>query len=180
MAIDQAKPDPSAEWWTTSEVAAYLGLRVATVSSYRMRGQMPQPDMTLGRTHVWRPSKIINWQKAPPRPGVGGRPVADSGTASVGEDDDPTELTPARAEVVLQKACAAAGLDPDGARLLRVGSNAVFRLTAPVVARISRSGASVDQARRAVAVARWLESVDYPAVRAVDVDLSRSKTGFGR
>ena len=39
-----------------------------------------------------------------------------------------------------------------------------------MVARISRSGASVDQARRAVAVARWLESVDYPAVRAVDVD----------
>jgi aminoglycoside phosphotransferase (APT) family kinase protein len=170
VAIDQAKPDPSAEWWTTSEVAAYLGLRVATVSSYRMRGQMPEPDMTLGRTHVWRPSKIIAWQGTRPRPGVGGRPVADNGTDLAVEDDDPTELTPATASAVLQKACSAAGLDSAGARLLRVGSNAVFRLTAPVVARISRSGASVDQARRAVAVARWLESVDYPAVRAVDVD----------
>jgi hypothetical protein len=39
VAIDQAMPDPSAEWWTTSEVAAYLGLRIATVSSYRMRGR---------------------------------------------------------------------------------------------------------------------------------------------
>jgi aminoglycoside phosphotransferase (APT) family kinase protein len=126
--------------------------------------------MTLGRTHVWRPSKIIAWHKKRPRPGVGGRPVADNDTAPSGEDDDPTELSPARAGVILQKACATAGLDPDGARLLRVGSNAVYRLTAPVVARISRSGASVDQARRAVAVARWLESVDYPAVRAVDVN----------
>ena len=167
--IDQAKPDPSAEWWTTSEVAAYLGLRVATVSSYRMRGQMPEPDMTLGRTHIWRPSKIIAWHEARPRPGVGGRPGHDN-AAPTGEDDDSTELSPAKAGLILQKACATVGLEPHGARLLRVGSNAVFRLTAPVVARISRSGASVDQARRAVAVARWLESVDYPAVRAVDVD----------
>jgi len=167
--IDQAKPDPSAEWWTTSEVAAYLGLRVATVSSYRMRGQMPEPDMTLGRTHIWHPSKIIAWHEARPRPGVGGRPGHDN-AAPTGGDDDPTELSPVKAGLILQKACAAVGLDPHGARLLRVGSNAVFRLTAPVVARISRSGASVDQARRAVAVARWLESVGYPAVRAVDVD----------
>jgi len=167
--IDQAKPDPSAEWWTTSEVAAYLGLRIATVSSYRMRGQMPEPDMTLGRTHIWRPSKIIAWHEARPRPGVGGRPGRDN-AAPTGENDDSAELSPAKAGLILQKACATVGLDSHGARLLRVGSNAVFRLTAPVVARISRSGASVDQARRAVAVARWLESVDYPAVRAVDVD----------
>jgi hypothetical protein len=28
-------PDHDAEWWTTSDVAAYLGVRVGTVSSYR-------------------------------------------------------------------------------------------------------------------------------------------------
>ena len=170
VGIGQANPDMSAEWWTTSDVAAYLGLQVATVSSYRMRGQMPEPDMTLGRTHVWRPSKIIAWHKARPRPGVGGRPVTGDVAQSVGGDDDPSELSPLRAAALLQKACAAAGLDPDGARLMRVGSNAVFRLTTSVVARISRSGASVEQAGRSVAVARWLESVGYPAVRAVDVD----------
>jgi aminoglycoside phosphotransferase (APT) family kinase protein len=38
------------------------------------------------------------------------------------------------------------------------------------VVRISRQGADVDQARRTLAVARWLESADYPAVRAVDID----------
>jgi predicted DNA-binding transcriptional regulator AlpA len=66
-------PDPSAEWWTTKEVAAYLGVRVATVSTYRARRQMPAPDMTVGRTHVWRPTAIIAWHEARPRPGVGGR-----------------------------------------------------------------------------------------------------------
>jgi aminoglycoside phosphotransferase (APT) family kinase protein len=71
---------------------------------------------------------------------------------------------------VLERACAAAGLDAGGARLLRVGSNAVYRLKAPVIVRVSRPGAAIDQVRRTVAVARWLESADYPAVRAVGID----------
>lgn len=32
--------DPAAEWWITSVVATYLGLKVATVSAYRARGQI--------------------------------------------------------------------------------------------------------------------------------------------
>ncbi len=52
---------------------------------------------------------------------------------------------------------------------MRIGSNAVYHLAAPVVVRISRSTADLDRARRTVAVARWLESVGYPAVRAIDV-----------
>ena len=71
---------------------------------------------------------------------------------------------------VLDRACAVVGIDPRGARLLRVGSNAVYRLKTPIVARVSRAGADADQVRRTVNVARWLESVDYPAVRVVDVD----------
>jgi aminoglycoside phosphotransferase (APT) family kinase protein len=70
----------------------------------------------------------------------------------------------------LEQACAPVGLDADGARLLRLGSNAVYRLQAPIVARISRPGTDLDLVRRAVAVARWLESADYPAVRVIDVD----------
>ena len=66
-------PDPEAEWWTTTDVAAYLGVRVGTVSTYRKRGQMPAPDLTVGRTHMWRPSRIIQWHHNRPRPGVGGR-----------------------------------------------------------------------------------------------------------
>jgi 8-oxo-dGTP pyrophosphatase MutT (NUDIX family)/predicted DNA-binding transcriptional regulator AlpA len=67
--------DPTAEWWTTTDVAEYLGVRVATVSTYRKRGQMPAPDQSLGRSHVWRPSRIIAWHEGRPRPGTGGRPV---------------------------------------------------------------------------------------------------------
>jgi aminoglycoside phosphotransferase (APT) family kinase protein len=71
---------------------------------------------------------------------------------------------------ILEQACAIAGIDASGARLLRVGSNTVYRLKAPIIARISRPGADPGQVRQTVAVARWLKSVDYPAVRLVDVD----------
>ena len=49
--------------WTTSEVAAYLGVTPGTVSAYRHRGQMPPPAQTLGqRTHLWRAKTIREWQ----------------------------------------------------------------------------------------------------------------------
>ena len=70
----------------------------------------------------------------------------------------------------LERACATTGINAEGARLLRIGSNAVYRLKPPVIVRVSRPGADVGQVRRTVAVARWLESVGYPAVRAVDVN----------
>lgn len=70
----------------------------------------------------------------------------------------------------LKQACAIANIDLDGACLLCLGSNAVYRLSDSVVARISRPGADIGLVRRTVDVARWLESVDYPAVRLVDVD----------
>ncbi|WP_380164648.1 NUDIX domain-containing protein [Jannaschia sp. R86511] len=56
------EPDPDAEWWTTSDVAAYLGVQIGTVSAYRSRGQMPAPTRTLGRTHLWRPLEIKAWR----------------------------------------------------------------------------------------------------------------------
>jgi Ser/Thr protein kinase RdoA (MazF antagonist) len=80
------------------------------------------------------------------------------------------ELTEPSARALLEKACAVGGLSAENAKLLRLGSNAVYHLTAPVVVRVSRQDADLDQASRTVAVARWLESVDYPAVRAIDID----------
>jgi predicted DNA-binding transcriptional regulator AlpA len=65
-------PDTTADWWTTSDVAAYLGVSISTVSTYRARGQMPAPSQTVGRTHMWRPRQIVTWHEA--RPGHGGRP----------------------------------------------------------------------------------------------------------
>ncbi|MBQ0902663.1 helix-turn-helix domain-containing protein [Micromonospora sp. U21] len=80
----ESGPDTTAEWWTTSDVAAYLGIKVATVTNYRKRGQMPEPDATVGRTHMWRPSRIMTWHESRPRPGVGGRTSRASGDGDDG------------------------------------------------------------------------------------------------
>ncbi|MGP4111970.1 hypothetical protein ACTWP5_13765 [Streptomyces sp. 4N509B] len=51
------------------------------------------------------------------------------------------------------------GLDPSGAALLRIGSNAVYRLaTTPVVVRVAADSAVLDQMKPVVRVARWLEA----------------------
>jgi aminoglycoside phosphotransferase (APT) family kinase protein len=64
-------------------------------------------------------------------------------------------------------ACEAAGLDATGARLIRLGENALFHLPGPnVVVRVARSMAYWDDAGREVAVARWLADQGFPAVRA--------------
>lgn len=76
-----SSPDPAAEWWTTAEVAAHLGVRPATVSSYRMRGQMPQPDRKLGRTQLWKPATILAWQDR--RRGRGNWSSVDDGRSRV-------------------------------------------------------------------------------------------------
>lgn len=83
--VTTGSPDPGLEWWTTSDVAAYLDVRVGTVSSYRIRGQMPEPDQTIGRTHIWRPQRIIEWHAARSRAGVGGRSRSDTTAATNGQ-----------------------------------------------------------------------------------------------
>lgn len=80
-------PSVEAEWWTTSDVADYLGVAVATVTNYRKRGQMPAPDATVGRTHMWRPTNVYRHVGSRSRPPIGeaaqaifGRPAADRAT----------------------------------------------------------------------------------------------------
>ncbi|WP_405799142.1 phosphotransferase enzyme family protein [Streptomyces sp. NBC_01506] len=78
-------------------------------------------------------------------------------------------FTSAVATRVAAEACRRAGLDGDGARLIRLGENALFRLGArPVVVRIARSTEYLDSARGEVAVSRWLAREGFPAVRVVD------------
>jgi hypothetical protein len=83
---------------------------------------------------------------------------------------DDRHLSAESAQSTLIRACRAAGLDPAGARLLRLGEHAMFRLVAPEVVRIARTTAYERDARKEVAVARWLQSLDYPAVRPLDID----------
>ncbi|MET9243882.1 aminoglycoside phosphotransferase family protein [Nonomuraea sp. NPDC003709] len=62
------------------------------------------------------------------------------------------------------------GLDPTDAELMRLGENALYRFPGGIVARVSRAG-QLGAAAREVAVARWLEANQVPAVRAwPDVD----------
>jgi Ser/Thr protein kinase RdoA (MazF antagonist) len=87
-------------------------------------------------------------------------------------------LTEETTRHALGAVCERAGLDPSGAELIRIGSNAVYRLVNPVIVRISRDGEVVDNARKQVAVARWLEAEDYPAMRALDVDQPIDLDGY--
>ncbi|MFE2567319.1 phosphotransferase family protein [Streptomyces mirabilis] len=87
-------------------------------------------------------------------------------SGSGGGQDGGTEFTAGSLEAVLREACGTAGLDPDGAELLRLGSNAVYRLSAsPVIVRIARDPDALEEMERAVRVARWLEAENLPATR---------------
>ncbi|MEU4686457.1 phosphotransferase enzyme family protein [Streptomyces xinghaiensis] len=81
---------------------------------------------------------------------------------------DRVEFTEESAGAALRAACESADLDPAGAELLRLGSNAVYRLaTAPVIVRIARDRDGLPEMERAVGVARWLAEQDFPAARLV-------------
>ncbi|MFD4248256.1 phosphotransferase family protein [Amycolatopsis thermoflava] len=66
---------------------------------------------------------------------------------------------------VLAAAAAEAGVETEGATLIRDGSNVMYRLARNIVARIGRPG-TADTARREVETAEWL---DTQGIRAVEV-----------
>ncbi|MFE9429163.1 phosphotransferase family protein [Kitasatospora sp. NPDC006697] len=77
----------------------------------------------------------------------------------------------AEATRILDAACRLAGLDPTGAVLLRGHTNAVFRLrSAPVVAKVARSGTQLAEVSRTVRLIQWLTSLDFPTVRLFPVE----------
>jgi len=89
--------------------------------------------------------------------------MAPNGPAAGGGQFSPDNLTEA-----LSAVCAAAGLDPAGAELLRCTNNAVFELaTAPVVVRIVASNALRHRVDKVARVATWLAEHGLPAVRLV-------------
>lgn len=73
---------------------------------------------------------------------------------------------------VLAEACALAGLASDGAELLRLGENAIYRLASePVVVRIARSADRLGRVHKELSVANWLATGGVPAVRVrEDID----------
>lgn len=86
---------------------------------------------------------------------------------STGGQHEPS--TEPEALQALISACREVGLDARSAELIRMGSNAVFRMDREIIARVAPSSGLLANARKQIAVARWLETIDYPATRAIDV-----------
>jgi aminoglycoside phosphotransferase len=81
----------------------------------------------------------------------------------------PPEFSETSTRRTLATACSAVGLAPEGARLLRLGENAIYALdAAPVVVRIARSLAMLQDVRKEVRAARWLAGIGFPATRLAD------------
>ena len=94
--------------------------------------------------------------------------VTDSMTDRTGEEAGDFSIEGTR--TTLDAACRQAGFDPTNAALIRIGENALYRLTtAPVVVRIARAMDHWNQARKEVAVAKWLSEVEYPGALVVDL-----------
>jgi thiamine kinase-like enzyme len=91
-----------------------------------------------------------------------------SGTAaSAAHHDDQRGFTAEDTLQTLSLACEQVGLAWAGARLVRLGENAIYRLPGQIVARIARTADYAPDAEKEVRVARWLEVQRFPAVRAL-------------
>jgi len=93
--------------------------------------------------------------------------MAEAATSQYEPSTSPfTDETARRA---LTRACQLAGVAARSVELIRLGSNAVFRLDDHLIARVAPSIQLFANAEKQIEVARWLESVDYPATRAAEV-----------
>ncbi|WP_396229821.1 phosphotransferase enzyme family protein, partial [Frankia sp. CpI1-P] len=71
--------------------------------------------------------------------------------------------------LTLRAVCRRVGLSDEDATLIRLGENALYRLSVvPVVVRIARKG-YWDDAVKEVRVAQWFAETNYPAVRLYDL-----------
>lgn len=64
MPSDAQEQRPAAlpdDWWTAEDCACFLGISPATWRAYVARGQAPQPARRFGRTNVWRPPVVREW-----------------------------------------------------------------------------------------------------------------------
>lgn len=78
-------------------------------------------------------------------------------------------FSPETSQRILAKACKAIGVNPDSARLLRLGENAIYHINdLNLVFRIARGPDVLDDARKEVAVSRWLYSVGLLAAHVAD------------
>ncbi|WP_433234851.1 phosphotransferase family protein [Actinomadura nitritigenes] len=85
----------------------------------------------------------------------------------------PNQLTGAtdlrqRAHTALTEVCDLVGLDATGAELLRLRSNAVFKLQAPIIVRIATAPNAAERLPAVLVVTRWLADRGFPTVEPAD------------
>jgi excisionase family DNA binding protein len=61
--------EPLSAYMTTSDIAAYLGVKLSTVTAYVARGQFPPADAVVGSTKLWRRATVQSWAAQRPRKG---------------------------------------------------------------------------------------------------------------
>lgn len=54
---------PKDQLLTATQVADLLGLNLSTITAYKARGQMPDPDQTYGHVALWKESTIRTWRR---------------------------------------------------------------------------------------------------------------------
>lgn len=59
------------DYYDSAQLAELLGIKRTSVHRYRTRGDIPEPDEYVGRTPVWKHTRIDEWLKS--RPGHGWR-----------------------------------------------------------------------------------------------------------
>lgn len=89
---------------------------------------------------------------------------------ATGQHETSTPFTEESARQALTHACQLAGVAAESIELVRIGSNAVFRIGANLIARVAPSAGLLANAEKQILVARWLESAGYSATRATAIE----------
>ena len=78
-------------------------------------------------------------------------------------------FTPETSRMALAEACERIGVQASGAELIRLGENAIYRIPADdLVVRIARGGDVLQDARKEVAVSRWLRSAGLAVAQTTE------------
>ncbi|MHA6629136.1 phosphotransferase family protein [Pseudonocardia sichuanensis] len=89
---------------------------------------------------------------------------------ATGSHETTIPFTAETARQTLTQACQQVGIEAHPVELIRMGSNAVFRIGENLIARVAPSVGLLPNAEKQIEIARWLQSVGYPATRAADID----------
>lgn len=79
-------------------------------------------------------------------------------------------ISEAEARIALIEASEHVGMSSEVVELIRIGSNAVFRIDSDTIGRVAPGLRSWKNAERQIRVARWLEQIAFPATRALPVE----------